>query len=134
MKSKLTIAWIAFLVIPLALYFVPYSYALSSSSYTVQDTVVVPPHMTAETTPFCNTGDYVTGGGYLLNGQLGDVLILVSRPFVPGTNPSGWNVQGYDQSSQTSVTDSIVAYAVCQRPVMVAGIGVPEFGNFYIAI
>jgi hypothetical protein len=129
--EKRSLALALTLTLPLVLYGIPYAYALASSSYTVDSTVVVPPNGTAEAQPSCHSGDYVTGGGYLLNGNVGNVLIVENRPFLPGNNPFAWSVQGVNGGSGSA---TMVAYAVCQTPIAPAGIGVPEFGSLYVAI
>jgi hypothetical protein len=124
------------LTLPLALYGIPYAYALSSSSYSVfSDSAALPNSFGSATIACTNPSDYVTGGGYQTNGAIGpgEVYIYGSHPnLAAGPNPSAWQVFWYN--FDVSRTNGVDAYAVCQTPVTVAGVGVPEFGSLYVAI
>jgi len=129
------------LTLPLALYGVPYAYAVTTSStYLVHDsaaattsTLVVRVH--------CTTGDYATGGGVEAAGAA-VVAVSFSEPlFFDGTNyfiavsgqPNAWVGAGHTTSG-ADVGMLVHAWVVCQTPITVAGIGVPEFGSLYAAI
>ena len=125
------------LTLPLVLYGVPYAYALASSSYDVfSDHAALPTAFGSGTTACTNPGDYITGGGYQTNGAIGpgEVYIYGSHPTLPdgGPNPSAWIVFWYNFDATR--TNGVLVYAVCQTPVTVAGVGVPEFGSLYVAI
>jgi hypothetical protein len=127
----------AALALPLALYGVPYAYALTSSSYSVLSDSAAPPNAFGSATIACtNPGDYVTGGGYQTDGSIGpgEVYVYGSRPNLPagGPNPSVWELHWYN--FDTTRTNGVEGFAICQSPVTVAGIGVPEFGSLYVAI
>jgi hypothetical protein len=140
MERRALVAALA-LTVPLLLYGVPYAYAVTTSStYLVNDfagsttnSLVVRVH--------CNTGDYATGGGAEALGA--DVVaVSFSEPlFFDGTNyfiavsgqPNAW-VGGGHTTSGANVEMIVRAWVVCQTPITVAGIGVPEFGFLYVAI
>jgi hypothetical protein len=113
------------------LYGVPYAYAATtSSSYQVNVTYGAP----ANTQDFqggalCNSGDYVTGGGFTI--QFTDLKVVRSYPGGDGNPPTGWFVSVDNLSGQSP---NFTVWAVCQTPITVAGIGVPEFGSLYLAI
>jgi hypothetical protein len=118
------------LALPLMLYGVPYAYAVTtSSSYQVKTDASIPANSYGEVVATCNTGDYATGGGFVsLNPY--HVIIYQSIP-QGGPPPNSWDVQVINEFALSSNVD---AYVVCQTPITVAGIGVPQFGSFYIAI
>ena len=117
------------LTLPLGLYFVPYAYAaVTTTSYMVfaGNTTgnVVDVH--------CNAGDYATGGG-----SFAALNLVNSNPeiydfgtgtysFATSGTPNAWHVAAGDTN--------VAAWVVCQTPITVAGIGVPEFGSLYVAI
>jgi hypothetical protein len=117
------------LTLPLALYGIPYAYAAtSSSSYVVK----------ADSFPLtnahvhCNAGDYATGGGGRT--RAGSTLTTY-------TEPETWNgvsyvptVSGTPNAWGAEANDILTVFVVCQTPITVAGIGVPEFGSLYVAI
>jgi len=123
------------LLAPLALYFIPYAYAATSSSYTVNVslTETAPGHF--DQFAYCNTGDYATGGGGGTTEDGGQVQNLApagtGNVVVFSGQPTGWfssvNLIGTG-SFQVQV------WVVCQSPITVAGVGVPEFGQLYTAI
>jgi hypothetical protein len=119
------------LTLPLALYGIPYAYAsATSSSYLVLNigNGAVYVH--------CNTGDYATGGGALAVDSAN--WIGESYPvFWTGSNyvgistgqPNAWTASAHNPAS-----DFVNVFVICQTPIVVAGIGVPEFGSLYVAI
>jgi hypothetical protein len=119
------------LMLPLALYGIPYAYAsTTSSSYLVSNigNGAVYAH--------CNTGDYATGGGALVGDSAN--WIGESYPvFWTGSNylgiftgqPNAWTASAHNPAS-----DFINMFVICQTPIVVAGIGVPQFGSLYVAI
>lgn len=129
MRNKLAIVAIAILAVPLALYFVPYSFAATSSTYLVTTTFSVSGPGTGDGTASCNSGDYATGGGYGQIGAASSVEDFLPTPSVSGDEPTGYYLQ-----VSTTGTFSFSVWAICQTPIAVAGIGVPEFGQLYIAI
>jgi hypothetical protein len=120
-------------MLPLALYGIPYAYAATmSSSYSVDSSLTaVGAGATGIAIASCiNPGDYATGGGYFFDIGL---VVAASYPSGPhtGPNPTGWEAIAYNPTPNAL---GLLAYVVCQTPVTVAGIGVPEFGSLYIAI
>jgi hypothetical protein len=115
------------LTLPLALYGIPYAYAATvSSSYVVSSGQ-------NEAFVHCKTGDYATGGGFSTDTP--GAIVLSRAAFFDGTSysfitngqPNAWGaVVGLGSEHEVQV--------VCQTPVTVAGIGVPEFGSLYVAI
>ena len=118
------------LAMPLLLYSVPYAYAATvSSTYVVSNGVPVSPQTEVDVAAYCNTGDYATGGGFYLTGVTG----ISSEPYPVGASPPpAWEASAYNPSS--TLSHFLTVYAVCQTPITVAGIGVPEFGSLYAAI
>jgi hypothetical protein len=119
------------LAIPLLLYCVPYAYATTvSSSYVVSNTFLQLPGTVVEVTATCNTGDYATGGGYE---TIPAYTVYLSEPApIGGTGaPDGWTVSRNLGGSEST---DLTAYVVCQTPITVGGITVPEFGSLYAAI
>jgi hypothetical protein len=54
-----------------------------------------------------------------------------SFPNPPDSTPTGWFVLATGLAGAPYVS---YVYVVCQTPITVAGIGVPQFGSLYIAI
>jgi len=135
------------LMVPLALYGIPYSYAVTtSSSYVVKSSASAAASSFGITTSSCNPGDYATGGSILQgtsshSGITGfpsqlvvywDVPTVAGVPAQTGEKPDSWIGEVFN-------TDSVGAHSyevtvVCQTPIAVAGVGVPEFGSLYVAI
>jgi hypothetical protein len=63
-----------------------------------------------------------------------EVHTINSAGFVSNTgdNPNGWIIVVHNLSGSATFTDK--AEIICQSPVTVAGIGVPQFGSLYVAI
>jgi hypothetical protein len=126
------------LTLPLALYGIPYAYAVTmSSTYVATKTIDVPPAGAADHVE-CKPGDYATGvGGY---DHLGDGLLVVTN-ITPAGPPDWTNVFSgspagfsFSVTNHGPYTNSVDFYAICQTPITVAGVGVPEFGSLYVAI
>ena len=118
------------LVAPLALYGIPYAYASQvSTSYTALWHDVVLPLQTVTDSATCNPGDYVTGGGWEGTGRI-FAHTSEAQPFGPG--PYQWKVTA--ENTDGGISQQLVVVAVCQTPITVAGIGVPQFGSLYAAI
>jgi hypothetical protein len=119
------------LAIPLLLYCVPYAYATTvSSSYVVSNGVGVSGDGNGYVSATCNPGDYATGGGFYLTDFYLTPTVFVDQPYTT-TPPTGWTAAAYNPNS---FTVSLNVYVVCQTPITVAGITVPEFGSLYAAI
>jgi hypothetical protein len=127
------------LTLPLALYGIPYAYATTmSSTYVATKQTDVPPAGASDQVK-CNTGDYTTGvGGY---DHMGDGVLVVTN--ITPIGPPGWTnlFSGspggflYSVASHEPIaTDTMEFHAICQTPISVAGIGVPQFGSLYVAI
>lgn len=108
----------------------------TSSSYTVETAFHLDPLVGPVTgTASCNPGDYATGAGF---GQIflitGGALVsdLEPNPSVPGTTPTGYSLVVTNENAVIGLNMDV--WAVCQTPITVAGIGVPEFGSLYAAI
>jgi hypothetical protein len=119
------------LTLPLVLYGVPYAYAsVTSSSYVVYGGGGATPFNKSQFVVYCHSGDYVTGGGFDLYDQT--TQLITSAPLgQPVSVFEGWYIQVYNPSSTTYGTR---VWAVCQTPIVVAGVSVPEFGSLYVAI
>lgn len=138
-KEKLTLLA---LTLPLVLFSGGYAYAaIMSSSYVVVVSGTVSPGSTSSPTALtlqadCNTGDYVTGGGW--NSGNDPPTHPISMPtkgdatiFTNGVTPDGWQV-AFENTN--GISYGVSAYAVCQTPITSAGLTVPEFGSLYVAI
>jgi hypothetical protein len=87
----------------------------------------------------CNPGDYATGGGANAGGAAIDLSAAVRFDFNSqsystlsnGQTPNAWEAGANNPSS---VDVGMYAEVICQTPLTVAGIGVPEFGSLYVAI
>jgi len=128
MKTRALVLALA-LTFPLALYGIPYAYAATTSStYTVDGpTSTITPGSHQALYADCNQGDYVTGGGYS-GGLTTNIVVSISQP----DRGVGWGIEVYNTGSTFNIDANAVA--VCQTPITVAGIGVPEFGSLYVAI
>jgi hypothetical protein len=136
------------LTLPLALYGIPYAYAATtSSSYVVESdsshSTTVQPLTTGNNAVLCNPGDYATGALYMLWGFQGSPGVIAAihgtndptgNTFVGIGTPHGVVVSVYNPNSNFGYTVKFTAGAICQTPITVAGIGVPEFGSLYVAI
>jgi len=129
------------LLIPIVLYFVPYTYAATTSTdYVVTGSSQIGESIMLAVNLECNSGDYAISGGYKLD-FISDVAAvpkvassyptLGASPTTSGQTPNGW---AFDLENPTALTTTFSLWVVCQTPVTVAGIGVPEFGSLYIAI
>jgi hypothetical protein len=132
------------LTLPLALYGIPYAYAATtSSSYVVFNTHTliatdVPP---TDLGVSCHAGDYATGGGAGTDGDTTAIVPTFSGPtraggVVSSGQPDGWR-GGFNYPNPAGTFNAGIAlevFAVCQTPLTVAGIGVPQFGSLYVAI
>jgi hypothetical protein len=125
------------LTLPLAIYGVPYAYAtVSSATYTVGNFFTVPAHSTANLyDSVCNSGDYVTGGGVNAAVGNGNEQVLGSIA-TRGDNPTASPPDRWTgiASNPSGISDEVFVGAVCQTPITVAGVGVPEFGSLYVVI
>jgi len=133
------------LMVPLALYGIPYAYATTSSTdYAVVFFLSVRTQDTAGINVPCNAGDYAVSGGYLpgfIGPAGGEANIAASYPTLNGIKanvgetPNGWFFVGSNNSPLVGGgSQSATVWAVCQTPITVAGIGVPQFGSLYVAI
>jgi hypothetical protein len=123
------------LTLPLALYGVPYAYATITSSSYVNNNSSTTNDTTGGVRANCNSGDYATGGGYMVNDA--SVGVLTSEPTVGGHFPNpGQTPDSHTMSyfNGKGVTFTAYAFVICQTPITVAGIGVPQFGSLYFAI
>lgn len=79
----------------------------------------------------CASGDYATGGGFKTDSA---ALIITESRASPGTcqNPDSWVVSATNDDPVSS--HNLGVQVVCQTPITVAGLGVPQFGSLYVAI
>jgi hypothetical protein len=133
------------LMLPLALYGIPYAYAVTTAG---QTTVVRATHTfnyLTDPNPYellvhCPTGYYATGGGAGQDLDTVDIGISGSLPAIGGSvdlgpaTPDGWVAFYNIANPSTNNGVDLQVLAVCQAPITVAGIGVPQFGSLYIAI
>lgn len=117
------------LTLPLALYGIPYTYAAVTSSAYVKSGVS---NGAFQADVACNSGDYATGGGASMNPghwvTSGPEVFdgVASYNFIYTGIPNAWGAQSNDRSA--------TVWVVCQTPISVAGIGVPQFGSLYVAV
>jgi hypothetical protein len=130
------------LTLPLALYGIPYAYASTQSTYVVASSytsvgasashtfIVMCSNPLDYTVRFAidegsgNIPAYPNSNGVLLNSAGSHILTT-------GDVPNGWEVTVQNTYSSTLLMNLDI---ICQTPVTVAGIGVPEFGSLYVAI
>ena len=127
------------LTLPMILYSTGYAYAVvTTSTYVVSSTIVgIYPGDVGDHFVMCSGSDYATGGGWSI--PLSGVDEASSFPISvpggevtgPGEIPHGWRILAFNP---TAFASSFQVHVVCQAPVTVAGISVPEFGSLYIAI
>ena len=117
------------LTAPLILYGLPYAYAsVTSSSY-----IVSASNGLDYAGAHCNSGDYATGGG--ARSQSPGVLVVTEPEFYDfGSGLYSIGTTGTPNAWFAISTTYVQVWVVCQTPVTVAGIGVPQFGSLYIAI
>jgi hypothetical protein len=130
------------LTLPLATYGIPYAYASTvSSSYVVTVTNTVATGTQIDASVHCNSGAYATGGG--VDPKEGSAVVSRGYPLffdgtfyhLVGTNdePNAWHGEVVSVAGLQEAF-GIQVYVVCQTPITVAGIGVPQFGSLYVAI
>ena len=132
------------LTLPLALYGIPYAYASATSDHVVQSTLTVNSISSAKVIVNCPSVDYAVSGGYTPGGfsigkdsveELPDIIAnyptLGGVQTLTGQTPDGWGFQGANGSG---FDYTATVWVVCQTPLTVAGIGVPQFGSLYFAI
>jgi hypothetical protein len=135
MESRAVVVALA-LSLPLALYGIPYAYAATSSSYEVLgNSQAISAGALGASTATCDSGDYVTGGGWsidpLIAGGGGNDFIISAGAGSGTVNLNGWFVETHNLRSSS---ETLQAIAMCQKPIVVAGVTVPEFGSLYVAI
>jgi hypothetical protein len=129
------------LTLPLALYGIPYAHAATlSSSYVVTATNTVSSGTVISQFVHCNSGDYATGGGV----DKGEGGVAVSRNLPLFFDGSSYSLLSSGQPNAwlgevtsfvgTQSSFGLTVYVICQTPITVAGIGVPQFGSLYVAI
>jgi hypothetical protein len=120
------------LTLPLAVYGIPYAYAVTTSSSYVVKTVdlIAPANGHADSLVTCHSGDYATGGGFSADTDT-HYYWQWNGPQPPDSPPTNWHVALYNPDSSSKLFG---AFVVCQTPITVAGVSVPEFGQLYIAI
>jgi hypothetical protein len=132
------------LTLPLALYGIPYAYAATtSSSYvvTTSHTLIASDVPPTDLTANCHSGDYATGGGAGTDADTTAIVATFSGPTRGGSvvgsgQPDGWRASfNYPNPAGTFYAGiALEVFAICQTPLTVAGIGVPQFGSLYVAI
>ncbi len=133
------------LTIPLMLYGIPYAYAATVGQTTIVSithTIVSTDLTSIDLQVNCPSGDYATGGSAGTDLDTTNVVPTFSGPTVGGTvagsgTPDGWRA-GFNFDSTSAVTFDVGGvlelFVICQAPITVAGIGVPQFGSLYLAI
>jgi hypothetical protein len=130
------------LTLPLALYGIPYAYASTQSTY-------------VEASPYTNVATGASHTFILMCASPSDYTIRFAIdegsgniPAYPNSNgvilnsagshiltngdvPNGWEVTVQNNYANTL---GMGLEIICQTPVTVAGIGVPQFGSLYVAI
>ena len=132
------------LTLPLALYGIPYAYASATSDHVVRSTMTVPSFSAPTAIVNCPSLEYAVSGGYAPGGfsvgkdsveELPDIVAnyptLGGVQTDTGQTPDGWGFWGANGSG---FDYTATVWVVCQTPLTVAGIGVPQFGSLYFAI
>jgi hypothetical protein len=123
------------LTLPLALYGIPYAYALTTqNTYVVKSSIDLTTGVGSATAMCSSPTDSTQHYGYTNQGFGRTVLDAFpvnsgGTEAATGQTPNGWHV--VMSSSPGAVSD---LYIICQSAITVAGIGVPEFGSLYVAI
>jgi hypothetical protein len=123
------------LMLPLALYGVPYVYAsVSTSDHVVHSTLTVSGLGNNDVNIACPAGDYAVSGGYkphffqigTISGVGSDVKAfpeivstfptLVGAPTSTGETPDGWK---FEAGNADSTADTADVWVVCQTPITV---------------
>jgi hypothetical protein len=85
-------------------------------------------------TSTCHSGDVATGGGYTTPYYSAGAQVFVDstwpNTFAGATN--SWSIEEFNPGDAT--IGQVYVMVVCQTPVTVAGIGVPQFSSLYAAI
>jgi hypothetical protein len=122
------------LTLPLALYAIPFAYAVSTqSTYVVKTSPDLSTGLGGAQAKCSSALDSTEHYGYTNQ----NIVTLISvfpvnsggSEVVTGDNPNGWRL--VFSSAPGAVTE---VYIICQSPITVAGVGVPEFGSLYVAI
>jgi hypothetical protein len=121
------------LVVPLALYFVPYAYAAqTTATYAVDQVCTIPNDSSLHACDaLCTSGDNATGGGFVLPAG-GGLELFAANAVLGGGKPIGY--EAVVRPTAFNFPRVLTSEAFCQTPIAVAGIGVPEFGSLYTAI
>jgi len=129
------------LTLPLALYGIPYAYAVTTqSTYVKQDQGVVPASSSLAFHLQCSSSSDFTQHwsseherSNLVEIRAVDALNNNGLTALNGDNPNGWLIVIHNPSSSNAIFESV--QIICQSPITtVAGVGVPEFGSLYVAI
>jgi hypothetical protein len=122
------------LTLPLALYAIPFAYAVGTqSTYVVKTSPDLSTGLGSAQAKCSSALDSTEHYGYTNQ----NIVTLLSvfpvnsggSEVVTGDNPNGWRL--IFSSAPGAVTE---VYIICQSPITVAGVGVPEFGSLYAAI
>jgi len=127
------------LKLPLALYGIPFAYAAATqSTYAVATTQDCPSNSCSFIVPLtCNSpSDYSLQYGVYYDRLPSDARVdgaiptnSAGSPVSTNEVPNGWRI-----SVISGAPEKISFAVICQSPVTVAGIGVPQFGSLYVAI
>jgi len=139
MERRALVAALA-MTLPLALYGVPYVYASTTqSTYVINsDLVFVSPmghhnfHVGCSSpSDFTQHFAVASFANNVFPSVFGELVNSGLNFPADGDVPNGWNV---DVKNTDSAPQSFKVQIICQSPITVAGIGVPQFGSLYAAI
>ena len=126
------------LTLPLAFYGLPYASALvAQTTYVVNGgSAPIAPGGSAAfevqcSSPSDSTSHFVNDFPKFFNLELSRLLNSAGNLASMGENPNGWFFQVHNTS--TGMLNAQVTI-ICQTPISLAGISVPEFGSLYAAI
>ncbi len=127
------------LTLPLVLFCVPYAYALTTqSTYVVLFGDSIPAHgQVLEVVRCSSPTDSTQHFALFLSSPftltvIGSSLInSASGEASTGETPNGWAVIVHNPEA---TPEAVGVQIICQSPITVAGVGVPEFGSLYAAI
>jgi len=132
------------LTLPLALYGVPYAYAATTqSTYVVVKQADVGPFSDVLTGVRCSSPldstqhfavfppDFSLQDSFTISVRYSWLNNSAGGDARTGDNPNGWTVALHNPSARDLLVNLQI---VCQSPITVAGISVPEFGSLYVAI
>ncbi len=133
--KKRVVALALALRLPLALYGVPYTYALTTqSTYGVRTSLAIGSGVTSEVKirclSFSDSTEHYSVSAPQFRVDLVELLTSTGTFGSTSDTPNGWDLF----LTNTAGSATVDVFIICESPITVAGIGVPEFGSLYTAV